>query len=161
MLKHWPLIGLLFLIPPLVGMWWAVWTKDALKPITAGFLTGMFLFKWVTLPSLEPLRAKPFIGKEVAELKERCSKCRVVFLDFSSPEIVFYYRKGKLSDLNVKTVEKLLESKTPVLVITRENRLKKLKGVRFFKIDERRELLTKHSIVVISNYPKERFYGKG
>ncbi len=160
-LKHWPPVGLLFLIPPLIGVWWAIWTKDALKPITLGFLTGMVLFKWVTLPALEPLRAKPFIGKEVREIKEHCKECRVVFLDFSSPEIVYYYREGRLRDLNVRTVEKLLQSKEPVVVITRENRLQKLKGIKYYRIDERRELLPKHSIVVISNYPKERLYGKG
>ena len=159
-IKHWPLIGLVFLVPPLIGVWWAVWTKEVLKPITLGFLAGMLLFKWVTLPALEPLRAKPVVGKEVREIKKRCKECKVVFLDYSSPEIVYYYRLGKLEDLNAETVKRLLESKEPVVVITRENRLKKLKGVKFFKIDERKELLPKHSIVVISNYPKERLYGK-
>lgn len=160
-IKQWPLLGLSFLVPPLLGVWWAVWTKDALKPITLGFLTGMLLFKWVTLPLLEPLRAKPIIGKEVARIKERCRECKVVFLDFSSPEIVYYYRKGKLSDLNGETVEKMLKSKEPVVVITRENRIKKLKGLKYYKIDEKKELLTKHSIVLISNYPKEKLNGKG
>ena len=159
--KHWPAAGLVFLIPPLLGVWWAVWTKNALKPITAGFIAGMLLFKWITLPSLEPFRAKPHVAREVSELKEKCQKCKVVFLDYTSPEIVYYYRKGKLPDLNPEKVKKLLNSKEPVVVITRENRLRKLKGVKFYVIDRRRELLPKHSIVVISNYPKERLYGKG
>ncbi len=158
--KGWPLEGVIFLIPPLVGTWWAVWSREALRPITVGFLLGMLLFKWVTLPSLEPFRAKPVIGKEVASIKENCPKCKVVFLDFTSPEIVFYYRKGKLPDLKPKAVKRLLSGREPVIVITRENRLKKLKGVKFFILDKRRELLPKHSIVVISNYPKERFYGE-
>ena len=121
----------------------------------------MVLFKWVTLPSLEPFRAKPFIGKELREIKERCKECKVVFLDYTSPEVVYYYREGKLPDLNAKEVRKLLKGNEPVIVITRENRLRKIRDVKFYVLDRRRELLPKHSIVLISNYPKERLNGKG
>ena len=159
--KHWPLIGLIFLIPPFIGVWWAVWTKNALKPVTLGFITGMILFKWVTLPSLEPLRAKPYIGREAAAIKERCKKCKVAFFNFTSPEIVYSYKKGPLKDLNLKAVEKLLKSKEPVVIITRENRLKRLKGLKFYILDKKKELLPKHYLVIISNYPKEKLYGEG
>ncbi len=159
--KHWPLVGLVFLVPPLLGVWWAVWSGEVLRPVVSGFLAGMLLFKWVTLPSLEPFRAKPYVGREVAKIKEKCRECKVVFLDYTSPEIVYYYRKGKLNDVNYTRVERLLRSGKPVVVITRDNRLKRLKGVNYYVIDRRRELLPRHSIVVISNYPKERLNGKG
>ena len=159
--RHWPLVGLVFLVPPLLGVWWAVWSGDALRSVISGFLAGMLLFKWVTLPSLETFRAKPYVGREVAKIKERCQECKVVFLDYTSPEIVYYYRKGKLDDVDYARVEKLLRGSKPVVVITRDNRLKRLKGVNYYVIDSKRELLPQHSIVVISNYPKERLNGKG
>ena len=155
--KGWPLVGALFLLPPLVSSWLALWSGRVLKPITVGFITGMLLFKWVTLPSLEPFRAKPKIGKEMREIKEKCRDCKFAFLNYTSPEIVFSFRGGKLEDLDASQVKRLLKGKKPVVIVTRKNRLKFLKGVNYYILDERKELLTKHSIVLISN--RERFNG--
>jgi len=148
--KGWPVWGALFLLFPLVGALLS-YLKTDYRPLTYGFLAGMLLFKWITLPSLEPFRAKPQIGKEVREIKERCPECKIVFFDYTSPEIVYYYRLGKLEDLPAKKIRALLKGKEPVVVITRENRLRKLKGVNYFLLDEKKELITKHSIVLISN----------
>ncbi len=160
-MKQWPIKGLLFIVLPLLGVWWAVWSRDALRPITAGFIAGMILFKWVTLSSLEPLRAKPYVARKVAEMKKGCKECKVVFLDYSSPEIVYYYRLGKLESLPVSKVKNLLKGGKPVLVITRENRLKRLKGAKFYELMRKKELLPNHSVVVISNYPGEKIHGRG
>ncbi len=148
--KGWPLLASLFLLPPLLGAFFSAGFTDY-RPLAYGFLVGMLLFKWITLPSLEPFRAKPQIGKELRTLKERCPDCKVAFFNYTSPEIVYYYRLGKLEDLGLKDVKELLTSSRPVVIVTRENRLKKLKGVKYFVLDKKRELITKHSIVVISN----------
>ncbi len=157
--KGWPLWGALFLIPPLVASWLSLWSGRPLKILTVGFLTGMLLFKWVTLPSLEPYRAKPQIGKELRKLNSKCKECKFAFFDYTSPEIVFYYRSGKLRDLNRDKIVKLLNSRKPVVVVTRENRLRRLKGIQYHILDRKKELLTKHSIVVISNYSLEKLNG--
>ncbi|WP_457679482.1 ArnT family glycosyltransferase [Thermovibrio sp.] len=148
--KGWPVVGALFLLFPLLGALLSAFKPDY-RPLAYGFLAGMFLFKWLTLPALQPLRAKPAVADEVRKLKQECKSCKVVFLDYTSPEIVYRFREGEIKDLNPAEVKKLLTSKYPVLVITRENRLKKLKGVKFFVLDRKRELLTKHTIVLISN----------
>jgi len=148
--KGWPVWGALFVLPPLAGALFS-YLKADYRPLAYGFLTGMLLFKWVALPSLEPYRAKPQIGKEVRELKKRCPECKVVFLSYTSPEIVYYYRLGKIENLGPNKVKELLKGKEPVIVITRENRLGRLKGVDYKLLDRKKELITKHSIVVISN----------
>jgi 4-amino-4-deoxy-L-arabinose transferase-like glycosyltransferase len=158
--KGWPLYGALFVVPPLLGAWLSVWLKDPLKPLLSGFLLGMLLFKWVALPSLQPFRAKPVVGDELRALKERCPDCKVVFLSYTSPEIVYRFREGEIPDLGAAAVKRLLQSRRPTLVVTRENRLGRLKGVKYFVLDERPELLTKHKLVIVSNYPKERFHGE-
>ena len=148
--KGWPLAGALFLAPILLGAL-ASATRSDFRYNAYGFIAGMLLFKWTTLPILELYRAKPAVGKELRSLKEKCSECKVAFLDYSSPEIVFYYRLGQIKDLNPTQVKELLKGEEPVVIVTRENRLKKLKGVEFKILDRKKELLTNHSIVVISN----------
>ncbi|ADU97253.1 glycosyl transferase family 39 [Thermovibrio ammonificans HB-1] len=157
--KGWPVVGLLFVAPPLIGALWALWSKEALRPITYGFLAGMLLFKWITLPSLQPLRAKPAVGDELRSIVEKCRECRVVFLSYTSPEIVYRFREGPIPDLGVGKVKKLLSLRKPVVVVTRENRLKRLEGVKYHVLFRRKELLTNHTLVVISNYSKERLDG--
>jgi hypothetical protein len=44
----------------------------------------------------------------------------------------------------------------PVIIITIDNRLKKLKNKDYYKLFEKEEFLSKHKIVIISNYPKEK-----
>ncbi|MEO2066321.1 MAG: glycosyltransferase family 39 protein [Desulfurobacteriaceae bacterium] len=148
--KGWPLWGVLFLLFPLTGGLLSIKFNDY-RPLAYGFLSGMLLFKWVALPSLEPFRAKPQVGKALRSLKKVCPECKVAFFDYTSPEIVYYYRLGKLEDLNRDRVEELLKSSEPAVIVTRENRLKKLKGVNYVLLDKKRELITNHSIVVISN----------
>ncbi len=148
--KGWPLTGTLFLLPSLAGALYSLYRVNY-KGLAYGFLIGMLAFKWITLPSLQPLRAKEAIAKEVKELKGKCKDLKVVFFDYTSPEIVYAYRLGQVKDLGKKEILKLLKGKEPVVVITRENRLKKLKGVKFRVIDKKKELLTNHSLVVISN----------
>ena len=158
--KGWPLWGALFLLFPLLGALLSL-RKSDYRPLAYGFLAGMLLFKWVTLPSLEPYRAKPQVGKELRSLKERCPECKIAFLDYTSPEIVYYYRLGKLEDLNSQKVKEFLNSERPVVIVTRENRLKRLKGVKYHILDRKRELITKHSIVVISNREFEEWKSSG
>ncbi len=148
--KGWPLVGALFLIPPLLGALLSLYRVEY-KSLAYGFLVGMLFFKWITLPSLQPLRSKEAIAKEVKEFKVKCKNLKVVFFDYTSPEIVYAYRLGQIKDLGKEEVLKLLKGKEPVVVITRENRLKKLKGIEFKVIDRKRELLTNHSLVLISN----------
>jgi len=148
--KGWPVEAAVFVALPLVGALISYLRVDY-RPLAYGFLAGMLLFKWLTLPSLEPFRAKPQVGKELRELKERCPECEVVFLNYTSPEIIYYYRLGKIEDLPPAKVKELLKSSRPVIVVTRENRLEKLKGVEYKVLDKKKELITKHSIVVISN----------
>jgi len=148
--KHWNLLGAVFLIPPLAGVIYAVWKRDYLKPITISFILGMLLFKWVTLPVLQPLRAKPVIGEELRQIALKCKNCKFYFLNYESPEIVYRFRSGQLKSIGFKEAEKLLRSNTPVYIVTRENRLNKL-HVPYKIIDKRKELVTKHSLVIISN----------
>ncbi|MEO2083417.1 MAG: glycosyltransferase family 39 protein, partial [Desulfurobacteriaceae bacterium] len=150
-IKNWPATAFAFVIPAFLGAWLSHFKGNPLKTLTTSFIASMLLFKFLTLPSLEPLRAKPAVGKELNEIKKRCKNCRIVFLDYTSPEIIYYYRLGKIEDLPAEAVKKLLKGKDPVIVVTRENRLKKLKGVNYSVIDKKKELLTKHSIVVITN----------
>jgi len=157
--KGWPLYALLFVLPSIVG---AAVAFKKLEPraIAYGFLLTMLLFKWLTLPSLEPLRAKPAVGREVSKLKEECPECKVYFLSYKSPEIVFYYRKGKIEDVGAKEAKRLLSGKEPVIIITRENRLKRIEGANYHVLDKRKELITKHSIVVISNREFKEWKGQ-
>jgi len=158
-IKGWPATGLVVILPALIASFIVFLKKDYLKVFTAGFITTLFLFKWVTLPSLEHYRAKPAAGKELYEIAKKCKECKFFFLDYTSPEIVYYFRKGKLEDINPDKTRKLLHSETPVVIVTRENRLRKIKGEKFYIWDKKKELITKHSIVIISNYPKEKIDG--
>ena len=158
--KEWPLWGALFLIFPLMGSIFALKSGRALKPITVSFLAGMAIFKWVTLHSLQPFRAKPEIGKKLAALKEKYPNSQVAFFDYTSPEIVFYYRKGKLPDLNREKTEEVLKSSRPAFVVTRKNRLKRLKNVKFNVVETKKELLTNHYLVILSNVPLGRNDGR-
>jgi len=156
--KGWKPVGLIALLPAVFGALFSL-KKSDYKPLTIGFIGTMLLFKWVTLPSLEPYRAKPAIGREIGEIAERNPEFSFFFLNYTSPEIVYYYRKGKLESISSKKAKELLLGNKPVVIVTRENRLKHLKGVKYFVWDKRRELITKHSIVVISNVPEERLNG--
>ena len=158
-IKGWPATGLVVILPALIASFIVFLKKDYLKVFTAGFITTLLLFKWVTLPSLEHYRAKPAAGKELYEIAKKCKECKFFFLDYTSPEIVYYFRKGKLEDINPDKTRKLLHSETPVVIVTRENRLRKIKGEKFYIWDKKKELITKHSIVIISNYPKEKIDG--
>ncbi|ADY72785.1 glycosyl transferase family 39 [Desulfurobacterium thermolithotrophum DSM 11699] len=156
-IKGWPLLSLVMLLPVLLATIFL--KKDYLKPLTFGFIGTMVLFKWITLPSLEFHRAKPAVGKEIQQLAKKCKECKFYFLDYTSPEIVYYFKEGKLESIDSNRAKALLRSKEPVIIVTRENRLKKLKGESFYILDKKKELITKHSIVIISNYPKEKIDG--
>ena len=158
-IKGWPVTGLVVILPALITSFLVFLKKDYLKVFTAGFITTLLLFKWVTLPSLEHYRAKPAAGEELYEIAKKCKECKFFFLDYTSPEIVYYFRKGKLEDINSDKARKLLRSEIPVVIVTRENRLRKIKGEKFYIWDKKKELITKHSIVIISNYPKEKIDG--
>jgi 4-amino-4-deoxy-L-arabinose transferase-like glycosyltransferase len=156
--KEWKLIGLTTLLPAVLGALLSFNRKDY-KPLLSGFVGTMIAFKWLTLPSLEPLRAKPSVGREIREIAEKNPKFSFFFLNYTSPEIVYYYRKGKLESINPKKAKELLLDDKPVVIVTRENRLKHLKGIKYYVWDKKKELITKHNIVVISNVPEERLNG--
>jgi len=147
--KKWNLLGTVFLIPPLIGSIYALVKREYLKSITISFIIGMLLFKWITLPLLQQYRAKPVIGKELKTLTKNCKKCKVYFLNYESPEIVYKF-ENQIKEINFKEAEKLLKSKEKVFIVTRENRLKKLKSP-YEVVDKKKELTTKHSIVIITN----------
>jgi len=158
--KGWRITGLVATLPVVFGALLAGRGRN-FKPLALGFIGTMLLFKWVTLPSLEPLRAKPAVGKKIGEVAERHPRFRFFFLNYTSPEIVYYYRRGKLESINPKRAKELLLGNRPVVIVTRENRLKHLKGVKYFVWEKKKELLTKHSLVVISNVPEDRANGRG
>ncbi len=157
--KGWNLLGVVPLILPLIGVIYALKKDSYLKPITISFILTMILFKWVTLPTLQPFRAKPVIAKELREIALKCKNCKFYFLSYESPEIVYGFRKGQLKSIGFKEAEKLLKSNTPVYIVTRENRLNKLHAP-FKVIDKRKELITKHSLVIISNTDGSRKWEK-
>jgi 4-amino-4-deoxy-L-arabinose transferase-like glycosyltransferase len=156
--KGWKPVGLIALLPAVFGALLSLRKKDYRFLLTS-FLGTMVLFKWVTLPSLEDLRAKPAVGKEIREIAEKHPELSFFFLDYTSPEIVYYYRKGKLESVNPREAKELLSGDKPVVIVTRENRLKHLKETKYYLWDKKKELITKHSIVVISNVPEERLNG--
>ncbi len=156
--KGWGVLNSLFLVPAAVASVLVLRREDVLKILLPGFLTTMFLFKWITLPSLEPFRAKPVVGKKLREIADKCRNCKFYFLKYTSPEVVFYFRRGQLKDIHFKQAEELLAGREPVVIVTRENRLKKLRG-NYSIILKRKELITNHNLVVISNRSLEQLDG--
>jgi len=132
--------------------------RFGLMSVAAGFISTMFLLKFLALPYLEPFRAKPEVGKELREVAAACSKCKFYFLDYTSPEIVYYFRSGRLEDVKPERARKLLSSDEPVFIVTRKNRLKRLADAEFSILEERKELITEHRIVIISNQEGERVW---
>ncbi len=131
---------------------------ETVKTISIGFISSLLLLKWFSLPLLEPFRAKPIAGKELRTIAESCKECKFYFLDYTSPEIVYYFRSGKLEDLKADKIRLLLKSDNPVFVVTRKNRLKKLSGINYSLIFEKPELITKHEIVIITNEKGENIW---
>ncbi len=156
--KGWGVLSSLFLLPSAVASVLILKEREVLKTLLPGFLATMLLFKWVTLPSLEPFRAKPAIGKKLREIADKCKSCKFYFLNYTSPEVVFYFKKGQLKDISFQEAEKLLKGKEPVVIVTRDNRLKKLRG-NYSIILGKKELITKHHLVVISNRSLEKLNG--
>ena len=141
-----PAITIPFLLSTILSL-----KYDAVKSVSPGFIATLLLLKYFVLPSVEPFRAKPTAGKIARTIAENCRECKFYFLNYSSPEIVYYFRSGKLEDLKPKEIEKLLNSNSPVFVITRENRLNRIKGVNYSLVFRKPELITKHKIVIITN----------
>jgi len=153
-LSGWSRPGAVFILPAAAGALIALKENRLLKPVSMGFLASLVLFKWVTLPLLEGYRAKPALGKELRSLLSAHPHFKVVFLDYTSPEIIFY-RRGKIEEVGAGRAKELLSGKDPVVVVTRENRLPRLKGASYHIWKKRKELLTRHRLVLISNLPRE------
>ncbi|WP_457569676.1 ArnT family glycosyltransferase [Desulfurobacterium sp.] len=152
-LKGLPLVAAVMVLPIALSVFFILKSDEPYKPLVFGFLSAMILFKWVTLPVLEPYRAKPFIGKELKEMKLRNPKISVYSLAYTSPEIVYYYGEGKIPQIGFKKASELLRKRN-ILIVTRENRLKRLK-VPYKVLDTKQELLTKHKLVIITSGEKK------
>ncbi|WP_022847065.1 glycosyltransferase family 39 protein [Desulfurobacterium sp. TC5-1] len=150
--KKLPLVAAVMVVPIAVSLYFIFRSKEPYKPLLYGFLSTMILFKWVTLPVLEPYRAKPLIGKELRHMKLKNPNLSVYSLAYTSPEIVYYYGEGKIPQIDFRKAAELLKDKN-VLIVTRENRLKRLK-VPYRVVDVRQELLTKHRLVIITSGEK-------
>ncbi|MEO2068008.1 MAG: glycosyltransferase family 39 protein [Desulfurobacteriaceae bacterium] len=157
-LKGFPPISYLLVAPTLLAAIILIFKKSNPLKIAVVFLilTSLSL-KWIVLPSLQELRAKPQAGELIRDLAKNCQSCKFYFLHFRSPEVVYHFRTGKLENIHdFRKAEEMLKSEEPVVFVTRENRLKNIKNTRFYLLFKKEEFLTKRKIVVISNYPKEK-----
>ncbi len=148
-LKGIPETSCIFLLPFLISLPLSTKTGYA-RTISIGFILTMAAFKWFTLPSVEPFRGKVLIGKKLKRIYESYKNCNFYSFDFESPEIVLYFGQ-RLKDIGSTYAKKLLSSDQCTFIVTRKNRLKKLKGVNYKIYDEKGELLTKHKVVIITN----------
>ncbi|WP_457568012.1 ArnT family glycosyltransferase [Desulfurobacterium sp.] len=149
LVKGLPVVAAVMVLPLTVSLFFVLKTKEPYKPLVSGFLITLILFKWITLPVLQPYRAKPFVGKELKRLKMANPSVSVYSLAYTSPEIVYYYGEGKIPQIGFKRAENLLK-KGDVFIVTRKNRLKKL-HVPYRIVDEKEELLTRHRLVIITS----------
>ena len=142
-----PLISFVLPLVVLGGGVYGILRNNCLKVFVTTSILSFVILKFLVLPSLEPLRAKPVIGKELRNLKEKSPNLKVYFLNYHSPEVVFYYRSGKIPEVDCKKANEILNSEEKVLIVTRENRLKCLKNYKILL--KKKELLTKHNLVVL------------
>ncbi|WP_456396203.1 ArnT family glycosyltransferase [Desulfurobacterium sp.] len=151
-LKGLPVVAAVIVLPIALSIFFILKSNEPYRPLVFGFLSAMILFKWVTLPMLEPYRAKPFIGEELKKMKLRNPDISVYSLAYTSPEIVYYYGMGRIPQVGFKKASELLKEKN-VLIVTRKNRLNKLK-VPYRVLEVRQELLTNHKLVIITSGEK-------